>query len=337
MSAKALGRQPKPITGDSHEIYGDPVREAKVLAADQAFEKIWVDDYPPQQAVKARIRSYMQKWESVRGTPIGGLRLCQPWHSGKSSIVENLKLELAKQREIEGRPPNPFEIVHITIEHKMALKTFYQEFLRQSGDEFFGEEARRGPDQDRRTMKMLENKIARYVRKLGIRLLVADEIQRLGGAGISSKAVIERLQTFLDRGIVPLLLIGNEKSESFFSDNSDLSVRCGRPLKLEPMKTKSCAIEAGHFQNFCRSFDDQLVSTGIFAIRSGLSQKQMLDPIISVTGGHIGRVARLIEEAYPVAIRRGAASIEMLDFSIVTREYAIVNGWIKTDPFCQAN
>lgn len=334
MSDNALGPQPKPITGDAHEIYGDPVREAKVMAADKAFKKIWVDDYPPQQAVKARILSYMNKWDSVRGTPIGGLRLCQPWHSGKSSIIENLKLELAEQRKLEGRPANPFEIVHMTIEDTMALKTFYQEFLREAGDEFFEEEARRGRDQDRRTMKMLENKIARFVRKLGIRLLVADEIQRLGGKGVSSEAVIERLQTFLDRGIVPLLLIGNEKSKMFFRENSDLSVRCGRPLKLEPMKTKTCPIQAGHFQNFCRSFDDQLVSSGIFAIRSGLSQKHMLDPIISVTGGHIGRVARLIEEAYPVAIRRGAASIEMLDFSIVTREYAIVNGWIKTDPFC---
>ncbi len=99
------------------------------------------------------------------------------------------------------------------------------------------------------------------------------------------------------------------------------------------MKTKGSAIEAGHFQAFLRSFDDQLVSTGIFTIRSGLSTQAMLDPIVEVTGCHIGRVARLIEEAYPVAIRRGAASIEMRDLSIVTREFAIDLGWIKTDPF----
>lgn len=328
-----LGRQPAPVTGDAAENFSDPMREARVNAADEAFKNIWVDDYPPQQTVKSRVRSYMNKWDGVRGTPIAGLRLGQEWHSGKSSAIERLKLENWQRRVVEGQQPNPFEIVHVTIEEHMTLKIFYQECLRQMGDDFFEEEAGRGPNQDRRTMKMLEDKIARWVKKLGVRLLVADEIQRLNGGGKPSKAVIERFQTFLDRGIVPLLFIGNERSNEFFTENKDLAVRCGRPLQLKPMRTSKKGDEAGHFQAFCRSFDDQLVSNRIFAIRSGLSQARLLDPIITVTGGHIGRVARMIEEAYPIAVRRGAVSIEALDLSIVTREYAIRNRWLQTDPF----
>ena len=333
MSGKdPLGRQPEPITGDLVESFSDPVREARVQRADQAFKAIWVD-YPPQLEVKTRIRRHMEKWDGVRGTPIKGLRLSQDWHSGKSSTVERLKFELAQEQVEGGLESNPFEITHITVEEYMTLKILYQEILRQLGDDFFDEEAKKGPDQDRRTMKLLEDKIARWVRRLGVRLLVADEVQRLAEGGTPTKAVIERFQTFLDRGIVPLLLMGNAKSKAFFEVNDDLAIRCGRPLKLEPMRTRTNRIEAGIFQDFCRSFDEQLVSNNIFSTRSGLSRPNLLGPIITVTGGHIGRVARLIEETYPVALRRGAASIEAFDLSIVTREFAIVNGWVKTDPF----
>ena len=334
MSAKdPLGRQPRPVTGNTTEDFSDPALDARLERADEAFKSIWVDNYPPQQEVKSRILSYMKKWDGARGTPINGLRLGQDWHSGKSSTVERLKSELALERMKKGLEPNPFEIVHITIEEFMTLKVFYQEILRQLGDEFFDEEAKTGPQQDRRTMKLLEDKIARWVIKLDVRLLVADEVQRLDGGGTPTKAVIERFQTFLDRGIVPLFLVGNARSHDFFTNNEDLAVRCGRPLQLNPMRTKTNRVEAGHFQAFCRSFDTQLKDRGIFSIMSGLSRPRLLDPMITVTGGHIGRVARMIEEAYPIAIRRRAASIEALDLSIVTREYAIVNGWVETDPF----
>lgn len=332
-SADHLGRQPSKGSGDPVEDFFDPVRQAKVEAADEAFKRIWIDDYPPQQAIKMQIRSYMKRTDGVRGTPIKGLRLGQDWHSGKSSTVERLKFEVAQEHKDAGREENPFEILIVTIEEEMTLKTFYQEVLRQMGDDFFNEEARKGPKRDERTMKLLENKIARWVKRLEVRLLVADEIQRLAGAKKMSGAVIERFQTFLDRGVVPLLLIGNEKSLAFFSENKDLAVRFGRPLKLDPMRTQKDTTEAGHFQDFCRSFDEQLVANHIFAIYSGLSQQRLLDPMITVTGGHIGRVARMIQEAYPIAIRRGAASIEALDLSIVTREFAIPLGWVDTDPF----
>ncbi|MGB3740198.1 MAG: ATP-binding protein [Pontixanthobacter sp.] len=327
-----LGKQPMPATGKPTEDFTNRGLLARVDAANEAFANIWIK-HEPQEAIIARLRAYIAKTRGIRGKPIGGCRFSQETQAGKSSTIERLAYELAQERIARGQGENPYQVLIVTCEEKMALKTWYQEVLRQMGDAYFDEEAPgKGPKRDERTMKLLEDKIAKWSKRLKVDLLAVDEVQRLRREKGDSKSVTERLQTFLDRGIVSIVMIGNDKSEDFFSENKDLAGRLGRPLTLKPLNT-AVKQDAKLFQDFCRSFDDELVKANIFPARSGLSKPGILDPLQAATGGHVGRVARLIEEAMPLAIMRGAASIEAYDLSVVTRELAIFAGWTSSDPF----
>ena len=133
---------------------------------------------------------------------------------------------------------------------------------------------------------------------------------------------------------MPLVLVGNHKSKEFFEKNRDLSARLGTPMQLHPLNAdKVDGPDPELFLRFCRSFDEKLVTSGCTTIRSGLDTDDMLDALAAVSGGHVGRVARLLEEALPPAIRRGAVTIDAFDLSNATRDYAMGNGWIDRDPF----
>lgn len=337
-----LGTQPRHVTGNAAPDYGDPHLDARVDAANAAFATIWVD-HPPQAAVISQLRRYIRQTQGKRGVPISGRRLSQETQAGKSALVWRLKAELAAERAAAGLPPNEYQVIIITIEKHMTLKSFLQEILKQLGEDDLDPEGiepgrkRDRPVEDRRSYKTLETRIAHWSKRLGVDLVVADEAQRLDRVASDASNVTERIQTFLDRGIVPLLLVGNGKSHAFFEKNGDLCARLSKPLVLRQLrpdvKTDAGRADARLFKGFCRDLDDKLVATGAVKVSPRLTDHDTLDALLAVSSGHVGRVARLIEEALPLAAERDAVTIEAVDLSNAVRGYAIGNGWIDTDPF----
>lgn len=335
-----LGKQPRYVTGRATPDYNDPALDARVDAAIAAFATIWVD-HAPQTAVIRQLRRYIRQTHDVRGVPLSGRRLSQETQAGKSALVWRLKAELAAERAEAGLPVNQFQVVIVTIDRQMTLKGFYQEILKELGDEYYAPNVERNeskrPRDDRRSYKMLERRIAEWTIKLEVDLIVADEAQRLDRVTSDASDVTERIQTFLDRGVVPLLLIGNGKSHAFFQKNRDLSARLSTPLILKHLNPHTDGPEgkedAKLFKAFCQKLDNKLVATGAVRLSPALTQHACLDALFAVSDGHVGRVARLIEEALPIAVSRGAATIESIDLSNAIRGYAISNGWIDYDPF----
>lgn len=327
----ALGSQPRPITGKRHAQYSNPVATAKSEHAAMAVKRIWID-HAPQTAIIAQLRRYWRESLGRRGEPISGRRLSQLTQAGKSATMHRLKAILAEERAREGKPSNEYQVVHLTLDRRMTLKSFYQELLALLGDEFYAFDDRGNQKEDRRSIKLLEQRITEFVRRLDVELLIIDEAQRLDRRGSSVSEVTERLQTWLDRGIVALVLVGNDKSRDFFQDNIELAARLGTPLELKELK-KTVLAERKLFWSFCKSFDEAMVEANITSMLSGLDQPDILDGLIAVSGGLVGRVARLLQEAAPAAAWREAACIERYDLSVATRAYAIQNGWITWDPF----
>jgi hypothetical protein len=339
-----LGKQPRHVTGNAAPDYSDPHLDARVDSANAAFATIWVD-HPPQAAVINQLRRYIRQTQGRRGVPISGRRLSQETQAGKSALVWRLKAELAAERKAAGLPPNKYQVVIITIEKHMTLKSFLQEILKQLGEEeiepdpeqFERRRKRDQPVEDRRSYKTLETRIARWSVRLGVDLIVADEAQRLDRVASDASNVTERIQTFLDRGIVPLLLVGNGRSHAFFEKNRDLCARLSKPLTLRQLrpdaKTEAGKADAKLFKGFCSDLDAKLVATGAVKVSPRLTDHATLYALLDVSNGHVGRVARLIEEALPLAAERDAVTIEAIDLSNAVRGYAIGNGWIETDPF----
>ena len=335
-----MGAQPKPITGKRRP---DPTDEASADRADAAveiFQDIWVE-HPPQMLINRRIRRYLLKEAHVRGRPLTGRRLSQYSQAGKSATMTRFIRKMLEEEIAAGRQPNPLRILHVTIDKRETVKQFYQKLLKLMGDDFIdapqphlrrssSDRSDRPRSTSRDNVTILEQRIADWVVRLGVELIIVDEVQRLARVTDDANEVTQRLQSFLDRGIVGMVFVGNHESEEFFDKNGEFAVRLLEPLELRPLRGT-----AGRkmFADFCGDFDRQLENLGATSISSELTAEATIEALLAVSGGHVGRVARLLEVALPAALERGAASIEPYDLSNAVRSFAIPKKWIDHDPF----
>lgn len=334
MKVDPLGVQPFPTSGTARPDWSSP----RVAMVQTGLRGIWVE-HPPQEHAISALRLYVAASRGIRGVPLSGRRLSQLFQAGKSAIAWRLKTVLAEERRAAGQEPNPHQVVIVTINRRMTLKQLYQAILALLADDFHALE-RLGPSErerearrrERQTSETLQRMLADWVVRLGVELLVVDEVQRLDRASEDALDLTEELQTFCDRGVVPLLLVGNEKSEPFLRGNRELAVRLGTPLELKPLDMGDDD-EARQFIAFCSDFDRQLRKTSCMPCDSGLGSPAIVDALYAVSSGHVGRVARVLQEAVPHAAARGAALVEPHDLSRAVRDFAIPLGWIDRDPF----
>ena len=355
----ATFRKPRRITGRVRPDPNDGAAQAKAEHAQTIVESIWVDT-DGQRAILNNVRSYMRvcKARPRRGMPINGRRLSQFSQAGKSAIAERLIVEVEEQALAAGEPANPYRVIHITIDPGMTLKMLLQEILNRLADDFVDEpdnkglrvtreqaEKIRGKSGD--NIKILEQRVEEWVRKLGVELIVVDEVQRLvtkadrtgvedptpqGTLTADAEQVSKKLQGFLDRGVVPLFFIGDETSPRFFKLNPHFAARLLKPLELRPLQIAKTP-ERKQFHDFCVKYDRQLVKLNVVAVQTCLTRPEVLAALITASGGHIGRAARIIQVAVPAAVGRGAVTLEPYDLSNAVRDFAMGVGWVDHDPF----
>lgn len=338
MRTDPLGIQPAFVSGERSPTLDTLARSGEIGDVRQVLKTIWVD-HPPQMVNIHRLMSYRSETLGQLGRPIDGRRLCQESQAGKSAIAWRLKAILQAERVASGLEPNPHQVVIVTIQRGMTIKNFLLAVLNKLADEFAdtGADARGGGARGfsaRDSIEVLEQRIAEWVPKLGVELMFVEEVQRLVGDRQDARRVTEQFQTMLDNGVAPIVLMGTEAAEPLFTSNKELRPRLGTPLELQPVPGLE-DWDAEMLQNFCAGYDRQLVEKGVFDVCGDLDEPEIVQPVSEVTGGHIGRVARLFREAAIGAVERGAHCIEPFDLSNATRRFAIGNGWIDTDPFSQ--
>lgn len=133
-----FGVQPKPVTGSRQPVPGNAeVRRRSSLAA-RLLEDEWIE-HAPQRAIIDELLRYRDDTQDRLGRPLSGRRLSQFSQAGKSRTMEQLKREMAAEREAAGLPPNPYQVVIVELDRRMTLKAFYQEVLKELDDEFWNE------------------------------------------------------------------------------------------------------------------------------------------------------------------------------------------------------
>ena len=347
-------KKPKRVTGRAKPDPDDQFSRDRAERAEEIVANIWVDT-KRQRAILNDIRSYMRNAaKKRRGTPMGGLRLSQYSQAGKSAIAERLIAELEEEAIAAGASPNRHRVVHITISSRMTLKMLFMDILNRLADDFLEEPGNgalqfgakiRGKSAD--NVMVLEQRIEEWVARLGVELIIIDEVQLLatkhersttdlnyGSSFLTADAldVTKKLQSFIDRGVAPMLFIGDETSEQFFKLNTQFAARLGAPLKLNPLNVEKIA-ERKQFMKFCTEYDERVVKLGAVPVPTCLSEPAILTRLIMASGGHIGRAARIIQVALPAALKRGAATLEAYDLSNAVRDYAMDLGWVDHDPF----
>lgn len=325
--ADPLGVQPAPTQGDPRPDYTNQERSERVGAVLPFFKTNYID-HEPQAVVVEQLLTYLKSMQPLIGSPIDGRRLSEYSNAGKSRMIELLVATAASRRAEEGLPPNPYQIICIELNKTTSVSSYFRLILYKMGDEHWNDA--------RSSLDDLEDRIRQFARRLGTEGIVADEVQHLDRKTTDARQVTDRLKTFLNRGILPLILVGDEDADTFFDKNPKFSCRLGTPLQLKPLDVRGDVHDRKLFRDFCEKLDASLVRGNIIEQRAGLDGLGIRSQLAAVSGGHVGRVCRVVCEAAQHALWRGSPVIERHDLSVATRGYAIRLKWVSRDPFSKA-
>lgn len=309
-----------PATGRAFPLADEDAVDRTTAAMD-AFQTIAVP-YGPQQAIATRIKVLRQRTIGQRGTPLPGLRFSQVSQAGKSFILQKTREEILRANLMCTESPNPYQVLYLGLEVRITVKMMCSALLQKLGDPY----SHKGNSDEvkLRTKEFMEHR--------GVELLIIDEVQHLASDTMHNADVTDEIKRFLDAGIVPVVMAGNEASRPFFERNPQLASRLGTPLELSPVEaTKTGQLSA--FKTFCADLDEAMLAAGCVRKRSGLSQPEQLSGLLAASGGHIGRVCRIVEAALEHASLRDADLVEVYDLSFAVDTFAIPQGYVSTNPF----
>lgn len=311
-----------PVTGHALPRY-DQAGTEREQSARRAFESIYVP-YQKQTVIMERIEALRLSTLHRRGVPLPGLRLSQVSQAGKSKALQRYRESLAERCMATGEEVNPYQVIYIGLQKRVTVKMLYQRLLKQLGDNH----SHVG------NLEMLTQRAEEFLAARSVELLIVDEVQHLANTRTDSEQVTDELKSFLDAGLVPVVFAGNEHSRPFFEENNQLAARLGVPLELSPVDvaTKS---EAVLFKTFCLGLDQALVRSGAVSRPCDFAHGKVLRGLLLASGGHIGRVCRIVGAALDHASRRDAEFVEAYDLAHAVQNLAIPSAWTISNPFTQ--
>lgn len=319
-STKTGGASALPTTGSAYPQY-DHAGTLREDAARRAFRGIYIP-YEKQSAIMQRIEALRLSTTGIRGVPLPGLRLSQVSQAGKTKAFERYKSDLKARMLAEGRPENPHQVIYIGLKRRITVKMLYQRICKELGDNH--------PEVG--NLEVLTQRAEEFLAARQVEFLIVDEVQHLANKRTDSADVTDELKSFLDAGLVPVVLAGNEESKTFFEENDQLAARLGVPLELSPLDvtTKS---EAVLFKTFCVRLDEALVEAGAVKRLSNFGAAATVQALLRSSGGHVGRVCRVVGAALDHSARRDAEFVEVYDLAHAVRHLAIPSGWVRDNPF----
>lgn len=306
-----------PQTGHALPEYDGAAVDRSVVALER-HATIFIR-HEPQAAIMGRIEVLRRQNLGKRGVPLRGLRLSQVPQAGKSKTLEQYIERLSRETALAGLPANPFAVMYIGLEVSTTIKMLCKRLLKKLGD----------PHWEMGNADDLRLRMHEFMIERDVQLLIVDEVQHLNKQSNERSDVTDELKRLLDNGTVPLVLVGDETSLPFFERNTALAGRLGAPLELSPLGMATAKL----FKEFCRNLDLAMVEADVFPEPANLASNRMLRGLIKASGGHIGRVCRIIEAAVEHAALRDATCVEPFDVSCAIENMAMVAKWVDRNPF----
>lgn len=321
VAAKVRGSGlPLPLTGCATPQRNDAT-ELRCAQALESYRAFFLR-YERQEAIISRINVLRLSCLGKRDIPLEGRHLSEVSQAGKSRMLRAYRDLINGSSPPHGRSSNPFRVLYMELKGAHTVKMLCRVLLGMLGD----------PHPEVGNAEDVQERVRRFIRDRGVELLIVDEVQHLNGDSSNKMDITDELKLFLDAGIVPVVFAGNEKSRVFFERNDQLSARLGTPLELSPLRGGQ-ARERTLFKTFCRDLDDALVENKIVREPSGLTAAVALNGLLAASGGHVGRVCRIVEAAVEHAVMRHADHVELFDLSHAVDTFAIPQRYTKENTF----
>lgn len=291
---------------------------AQIAAKISLFGQIYIP-YPPHIEFHQRCEYLIELGRATRGRPQKGMRVLAPSGSGKSTATEAFiqKFEVQTPRTDKRVP-----LVYIPLEEGTTSKKLMSSILDFFGDQYsaYGNE------------QVLKNRVKACFERFGTDLLFVDEAQHLDFRNSGATNATDSLKRFLDDGVVPIVFLGIEEAENFFTKNIQLGSRLIAPSDFKPLDVRDRS-HRSLLAGYAASLDRAIVQRGILPELGALQDRWAVKCLHSATDGIIGRVSRLLEIALEIALRRGATRIERYDLASAVDSWGILNGVMKSNPF----
>ena len=311
---------PLPTTGRALPLLDDATDQRCADAAAR-FKTIFVP-YQRQRASMSRINVLRLSHIGRRDMPFDGRGLSERSQAGKSRMLTVYRDRINSAWLPDGGAPNPYRVLYFELKGAQTLKMFCKMVLQALKD----------PHWNVGNADDVQERVRVFIRARGVELLIIDEVQHLAGDSSNKMDITDELKLFLDAGIVPVVFAGNHMARVFFKKNDQLAARLGRPLELTPLTARDTS-DRSLFKKFCHDLDEELVRNKIMRQRSGLASAKALKGLLRASGGHVGRVVRIVEAAMEHAVSRDADFIELYDLSHAVDTFAIPQRYVLKNPF----
>lgn len=278
-----------------------------------------VIQYPRQLELHDRLNYLQALGRHSRGEPQMGLRVLAPTGSGKSTAAR-----IYKRLVESGAPPSSerVPVLLLPLNSATTSRRLMVQILQALGD----------PIAEKGTEQALQARAVNYMRRLGVELLIIDEIQHLTYRSSAKIDVTDALKSFLDAGVAPIAFLGTEDALPLFESNLQLNGRLIAPFDM-PKLDVAKAEERSLFASFVAALCHEMEKKQLFPAPITLVRPEVLGGLMEVTDGVIGRVSRLFEVAVEIALRRGAVSFEVDDISAAVEQWAIPQSFASRNPF----
>jgi hypothetical protein len=255
--------------------------------------------------------------------------LFAPTHSGKSMSVRTyLETAVATEAIARGLFSDDMDrkliakrqriALHVTLSANATPKTLASDILRALGDE--RAESGNTPSLLARAYDLMH--------KIGIEILFVDEIQHLREYGIS---VTDTLKTMMIRGLVPMVFIGIEEARHHLFNDPQLANRCLLELDYSCLDYENQS-ERKLFEDYCGRLGLKLKQHELFEKAADLLADDIPACLHVVSGGRIGMVSRLVQDAATIAAEQAADTVRRHHIDEAVAVW-LRKGRVKENPF----
>jgi hypothetical protein len=322
-----------------------------------AFELMRIE-HPRIKEVHSALDDAREAGRLTPQSPKRYIELFAPSHSGKSSAIRSYIEDVVVQEVIDrGLFPSDMDrqeiaarqrlVLHVTLSPKASIRSMAADILRQLGDA--RADVGTGPVLLRRVYEYLSGSYIDPMTKQPIgrqtELVILDEIQHLSSSKverpdgklakshrITSTEVTDTLKTMMIRGLVPLVFVGVPEAREHLSIDVQLTNREMTKIDYSPLKWSSEKDQLV-FLEYCEEAACLVVSTGLLPKKANLLHENVAYRLWQASGGCIGVVSRLLEEAVFHALDRDADRVEYEDLALAVDTRGIPNGMCKSNPF----